>query len=112
MQKPSELQIDYETVNTPVDVEPLAEMFAQAAIDLELEELELAGMVGARIGFGQGNTEKAANGVLYLLGLRPNRLGALPDRITGGRATQLAYALRLIEDDLENDPRLLRAHAM
>lgn len=104
------IRTDYRDIATRIDVRIVAEMFTQAAEDLHLDPDDLAEAVGERMGFVKHNSDTsdgeralsdAANGVFSLLGMRPDANGGVRTLITAGRAYQVAYILRLVEDQLD-----------
>ena len=107
----SRIALDYPNITWRVDVEPTATAFLQAAEDLDLTRDELALAVAQKLGFVAENIRqgespdaadvKAANGVLYLLGLVEGRFGERRDKIVAGQSSRIGLALREIEDDLD-----------
>ncbi len=102
------MRVDYLDINTTVSVEEIAELFAQAAEDMEITEERLAEEIADWLGLIEKNleadtftSEKAAvsaaiRGVLHMMGLSENQWGATNTRISIGRACQLGYVINEI----------------
>ncbi len=106
------IAVDFANVGEKQPLAPLQTMFNQAAEDLGLTREELLLAVAEKVGFVATNLSKgyspdaadveAVRGLKFLLGFDTDSYDSKRYKISNGRAAQLAYVLRLVEDDLDH----------